>query len=173
MRYDLRPGLRRGPVFFHDMTNPETFNPALLTVEPLVRADLPQVLAIEQASFKQPWTREGFETELDRAPAISLTLKDGREIHGYLVFWLIADEMHILNIAVRPDLRKKGLGGILLEYLTAFAREVGVVRIFLEVRRSNVAAQALYRSAGFEFAGERKNYYAEDHEDALMMTLSL
>ncbi len=129
--------------------------------------------AIEEESFKRPWTRDGFETELAREPSICLTLKDGDRVFGYLIFWLIQDEIHILNIAVRPDLRKMGLGKVLLAYLTDFAREVRAESIFLEVRRSNQAAQALYRRTGFKVVGERKNYYSEDNEDALMMTLAI
>ena len=92
---------------------------------------------------------------------------------GYLVFWVLPPEIHILNIAVRPDLRSRGIGRTLLDYLFAYAGERGADRLFLEVRPSNVAARALYKRAGFLVTGKRPNYYAEEGEDAILLTKSL
>ena len=140
-----------------------------VTIEPMVAKDLAQVLGIEIASFTKPWTSDGFITELERKPAICLVAREGPDVLGYLVFWVLHPEIHILNIAVRPDLRRNGLGGLLLDYLLDYASEIGVEEIFLEVRPSNLSAFNLYQKKGFVVNGLRKNYYAEDHEDALLM----
>ena len=142
----------------------------LLTIEPMRRRDLDQVLRIESCSFPHPWTRKMFETELDRRPAICLVARNGWEICGYLIFWLIAPEIHILNIAVKPDLRQLGLGRLLMNYLFEYARDTKVEDIHLEVRPSNTSARMLYQGMGFVSTGRRKNYYSEEHEDALLMT---
>lgn len=144
-----------------------------LTVEAMTSADLDQVLAMEQVSFRQPWTKDGFMTELNRRPARCLVLRDGRIIRGYLIFWWLPPEIHLLNIAVDPTGRRQGQGRLLLEYMLDYGRKTGITDVFLEVRRSNIAARKLYESLGFEYIGVRKNYYARDHEDALVMTCVL
>ena len=144
-----------------------------VTIEPMGDRDLEQVMLIENRSFLHPWKLEGFQSELEREPAVSLVLRDGLQVCGYLIFWRIPPEFHILNIAVRPDLRQLGLGRLLLEYLTELALKTGITDIFLEVRPSNVAAQALYKGIGFQFTGVRKNYYSREKEDAWLMTLKL
>ena len=141
-----------------------------VSIEPMKPKDLDQVLAIEQASFHRPWTRSSFETELRRLPAICLVARYADQVLGYLIFWLVRPDMHMLNLAVRPDVRCQGLGFLLLEYMFEYGREVGATQVFLEVRPSNPAAQRLYQRAGFVFTGRRKNYYSEDKEDALLMT---
>ncbi|MEW6262668.1 MAG: ribosomal protein S18-alanine N-acetyltransferase [Thermodesulfobacteriota bacterium] len=143
------------------------------TIEPMTAADLDQVMAIEQVSFRRPWTREGFLVELKRRPARCLVARQGRNVCGYLVFWLIPPEIHVLNLAVRPDLRRRKIGRLLMEYMLEYGRDTGAGEVFLEVRTSNLAAQELYRSLGFSLSGRRRDYYAEDHEDALIMAFSL
>lgn len=144
-----------------------------ITIEPMTYWDLEQVAAIERASFKRPWQPGGFRAEMERKPSICLIARHGPIVYGYLIFWLITPEIHILNIAVKPDIRRMGLGKLMLNYLIEYAKEVGVTEIFLEVRPSNKGAMQLYENAGFETTGVRKNYYAEDKEDALLMTLHL
>jgi ribosomal-protein-alanine N-acetyltransferase len=144
-----------------------------ISIQPMYPEDLEQVLAIERVSFPRPWNRSSFLSELDRPPAVCLVLRDGAMIAGYLVFWLIDIEIHMLNIAIRPEMRGKGLGLFLLKYMLDYGRETGAQKVYLEVRPSNLTAQKLYRRAGFVLSGRRKNYYAEEGEDALLMTCML
>jgi len=141
-----------------------------VTIEPMKEDDLDQVMAIEKASFHRPWTSGQFKTELERRPAVCLVVRDGPEILGHLIFWLIPPDIHILNIAVKPAFRRQGLGRLLLDYLFALGLETGVKEVFLEVRPSNLSALNLYLQADFVQTGRRRNYYSEDREDALLMT---
>ena len=144
---------------------------ANVTVERMTYWDLEQVTQIERTSFRHPWAPGGFRAEMERKPSVCLVARDGDQVLGYLVFWLLPPEIHILNIAVRADSRRLGLAGKLLEKMMEIGREWGVEEVWLEVRPSNRAALELYRSLGFETTGRRKNYYAEDNEDAILMTL--
>lgn len=144
-----------------------------VTIEPMTYWDLEQVTAIERAAFRRPWKPGGFRTEMERKPSICLVLRDGFTVLGYLIFWVIPPEIHILNIAVHSRARGRGLGSLLMDYLTEYARESKIELIHLEVRPSNAPAIALYKRSGFQLVGRRKNYYVEDKEDALLMTLEL
>ncbi len=138
--------------------------------------DLDQVVAIEQASFTQPWSRALFEQEL-RKPALSTSLAalagegPGRLVMGYIVFWIVAQEMHILNLAVAPAERRKGLAGRLVLSGIQYAAARGARTAFLEVRASNIPAWNLYQGLGFVKSALRKSYYDSPPEDALVMTL--
>jgi ribosomal-protein-alanine N-acetyltransferase len=88
---------------------------------------------------------------------------------GYICVWVVGDELHINNVAVAPGMRRRGIAGALLEAALDHGRARGVRCAFLEVRASNVAAQALYRRFGFEPAGTRKRYYTHPVEDAVLM----
>lgn len=98
---------------------------------------------------------------------------DERSWAGYILTWLVADELHVLNVATDPDLRRRGVGRALVERAVAFAREQQVRMVLLEVRRSNRAAIRLYRSFRFSVMGVRRGYYAEGGEDAIEMVLVL
>lgn len=144
-----------------------------VVIEPMQPGDLDQVLSIEKTSYRRPWTRAGFKTELDRSCAVCLVVCEADQVLGYLIFWEIRTEIHILNLAVSPDKRRQGLGRLLLEYMFDWGRERGVKRVFLEVRVMNHAARKLYEQSGFVVTGRRKNYYEEEKEDALLMTRNL
>lgn len=144
-----------------------------ITIQPMTYLDLEQVCFIERKSFHRPWKPEGFRTEMEREPSLCLVLKDQRKVCGYVIFWLLVPEIHILNIAVHPEMRRLGLAGLLMDYLFEYAGETNVAEIFLEVRASNMGAQTFYRQRGFIETGIRKNYYAEDNEDAILMTRRL
>lgn len=145
-------------------------------------ADMEQVLEIEQASFASPWTRRLFENEL-RRPEVSTVLvayteadpagpeQSRRNILGYIVFWVVADEMHILNLSVHPLYRRKGIARRLVIEAVRRARVMGAERAYLEVRASNTAAMALYFSLGFVGIGMRRAYYDSPTEDAVVMAL--
>jgi ribosomal-protein-alanine N-acetyltransferase len=153
--------------------SPSTDLFADLAFDPMDPLDLAQVLAIERASFRRPWTLEGFRTELNREPAVCRVARRGIMVLGYVIFWLIPPEIHVLNVAVRPDLRGRGLGRRLVDHMLEWGRTHQVEDVFLEVRPSNEPARELYEKVGFVTTGIRRGYYAEDNEDALVMTLRL
>lgn len=135
--------------------------------------DLPQVLRIERASFTNPWTGALFLQELDVAFSRVILARDRLgTIGGYLCRWFVADEVHILNIAVDPRARSQGVGRMLMHEALREARARGAVAVTLEVRRSNDAGRRLYASFGFEQVGARPNYYGRG-EDALILRLDL
>ena len=132
-------------------------------------ADIDAVMVIERASFASPWSRQFFLQELQAANSRSvLCYSDGEPI-GYVIYWELVDELDIHNVAVHPGHRRRGVGRAMLESLIGGAVERGFRRMTLEVRRSNDAAQALYRSLGFEFCGLRRGYYSDNGEDAWLM----
>jgi [ribosomal protein S18]-alanine N-acetyltransferase len=141
------------------------------TVEPMTAADLDDVLAIEAASFTNPWTRSMFERELLN-PGVShlYVLRTGDwRVAAFCMDWVVADELHINNLAVRPQCRGAGVGRALLESVFGHAASLGARRATLEVRRSNAAALKLYERLGFSVAGVRKDYYDRPVEDALIL----
>ncbi len=133
--------------------------------------DLDAVLAIEEASFNNPTTREWYEGELKRPDVCFIYVMRTAEhpVAGFCAFWLVVDQAHINNLAIRPELRGLGLGSHLLESIVAETRHLGATSLTLEVRRSNVAAQRLYAKAGFYEHSVRKNYYTQPVEDAIIL----
>lgn len=142
-----------------------------LVVEPMRLADVQPVLEIERLSFSSPWPAYAFEQELtaNRMAHYIVARRDDRVV-GFAGVWLMVDDAHITTFGVHPDHRRQGVGRRLLLRLAELAEELGAARMTLEVRVSNVAAQALYRSFGFRDAGRRVAYYSDDGEDALVMT---
>lgn len=139
----------------------------------MVVGDLPDVIAIERACFANPWTGALFLQELDVAFSRTiLACHPAGPVAGYVCRWLVADEVHVLNVAVDPRWRGCGLGAVLMREVVREARSAGVAAVTLEVRRSNVAARRLYDSFGFEHVGSRRNYYGRG-EDALILKLAL
>lgn len=141
-------------------------------VEPLVAArDLDEVLALEQAAFTNPWTREMFEWELTGSDVSALYVVRANTpapVSGYCCVWLLFDELHINHVAVDPAQRGQGIGRALMTHLLAEARQRGARRATLEVRASNHAARRLYESLGFVQSGVRRYYYTQPGEDALI-----
>ena len=144
-----------------------------LVVEPMRMGDVPAVLEIERLSFSSPWPAYAFEQELttNRLAHYVVARSEGRVV-GFAGIWLMVDEAHVTTFGVHPDHRRRGVGRRLLLRLAELAIELGTARMTLEVRVSNAAAQALYRSFGFRVAGRRIAYYSDDGEDALVMTTS-
>jgi [ribosomal protein S18]-alanine N-acetyltransferase len=138
--------------------------------------DLPQVIEIERLAFDNPWSRDSFlrELSLPFSRTIVAVTSDGitEAIVGYLCRWLVADECHILNVAVHPTMRRGGIGARLMDDAVAEAKREKARFVTLEVRRSNVAARSLYRKMSFEERRLRKNYYGSG-EDAIVMELRL
>jgi ribosomal-protein-alanine N-acetyltransferase len=146
-----------------------------LIFEPMQADDLPDVLEIERRSFPQAWTPGMFLHEL-KVPFSRVTLvRASNGTHttlGYVCRWLVGDEAHILNLAVHPDHRGRGLGRLLVNQVLAEAEATRATLVTLEVRRENTAARTLYRQLGFADAGVRRNYYGRG-EDAIVMTRTL
>ena len=144
-----------------------------VTVERLASpADLDGVLALEEASFNNPTTREWYEGELKRPEVcfIYVLRTPDTPVAGFCAFWLVIDQAHINNLAVLPELRGQGLGTQLLEAVIAEAAHLGAILLTLEVRQSNAPALRLYEKAGFYREGVRKNYYTNPVEDALILS---
>jgi ribosomal-protein-alanine N-acetyltransferase len=140
-----------------------------LEMKPMGIEDLDEVMAIEESSFPTPWTlgifmRE-FELEFSHRYVFDL---DG-VVAGYIVFWLIEGEAHIMSVAVRRDLRRHGIGTEVLKRSLATAKELGGKYVFLEVREHNGAGIGLYRKMGFRVVYKRKGYYTDTKEDAFIM----
>ncbi|HEY2896380.1 MAG TPA: ribosomal protein S18-alanine N-acetyltransferase [Gemmatimonadaceae bacterium] len=136
-------------------------------------ADLDAVLAIEHASFGDPWNRSAFVDLVDD-PRVAFLIADvGGAARGYVVAWFVLDEGEIGNLAVAKDARHRGIGALLLDGAIAAVRDSDVDTLYLEVRDSNVAARALYASRGFVEVGRRREYYRKPKEDALVLRLDL
>ena len=139
----------------------------------MTAADIENVIAIERASFRFPWSTRFFLDELKVDCARSILAEVEGRIVGYVLFWFLPEEVDIHNIAVHPDFRRQGIGRLLLEQVVDLARRQERLRVTLDVRFSNAPAQNLYRSFGFVIRGLRKGYYSDNGEDALVMALEL
>jgi len=136
--------------------------------------DVPIVCDIERQIFPSPWTADSFLYELhNRDYNISLVGLIDKKIVTYAVSYVVYDEFHISNVAVTADFRRLKIGETMLKITLQVGMEKACQTAHLEVRRSNLAALALYQKYGFEIAGMRKNYYQNDNEDALLMTQKL
>ena len=144
----------------------------------MTEVDLRDVITIESLSFSTPWNEEMFKSELSldlsHNFAVKLSLNGTEDILvGYICFWLLHGEAHLLNIAVKPDYRRMGLGTHLMQFLIDFCRTKKVKTLTLDVRSSNHPAIEMYRKMGFRKEGLRPHYYADNGEDALIMGLKL
>jgi ribosomal-protein-alanine N-acetyltransferase len=138
-----------------------------VTLRPLEEQDLDAVLAVEAASFVQPWSRRLFTDELAQPGRRYVVADDAGTVCGYGGIMLAGEEATVLTMAVAPDYRERGLASLLLMELVEMARRQDVRHLTLEVRESNLPALELYRKFGFEPAGIRKGYYTT--EDAVVM----
>jgi [ribosomal protein S18]-alanine N-acetyltransferase len=145
-----------------------------ITFRKMTVEDLDDVLEVEVNSFATPWSRDAFFNELTKNQfAHYLVAEVDQKVVGYCGVWIIVDEAHITNIALLPDYRGLKLGEALLGRIIELARELGALRITLEVRVSNERAQNLYRKFGFEDGALRKQYYTDNMEDAVVMWVNL
>ncbi len=145
----------------------------LAEVRPARRDDLDVIEAIERAANPHPWSRASIEASLDDALGISLVVDDGGVVAGFVLSRAVLDEAEVLEIAVAPAHRRRGLARALLQALVQRLRDAGVVSLHLEVRRANEGARALYEAAGFRVSGERRGYYSEPYDDAVLMLRTL
>jgi [ribosomal protein S18]-alanine N-acetyltransferase len=133
--------------------------------------DLDGILAVEAASFTNPWTRAMYEWELQNRSVchILVVRLPGCRVAGFCSFWLVVDEIHINNVAILPEYRGHGLGTRLMRRVLTEGLRLGATRATLEVRASNVAAKQFYEGLGFRATAVRKHYYTNPVEDALIL----
>jgi len=145
-------------------------------------ADLPRVMEIERGAFAHPWSEDLVRRELEHAWSIFLLATEARAeqsgespeaVVGFVIAWLVHDELHVLNVAVAPEERRRGMGRALMEEVQGRGRRQGARLATLEVRSSNAPALALYRALGWRQVGIRPGYYADENEDAVIMELHL
>lgn len=144
-------------------------NKPLVAIRVMTSKDLPDVEAIERMSFSCPWTRSMFQAELHQPVSIHLVCTSQKgEVVGFLVGRKYPETWHVLDLAVHPEWRRRGIGGKLLD---SFLREAdaNLVSVVLEVREANVPARSLYESRGFRSVGVRRGYYPDTGEDAIVM----
>ena len=144
----------------------------IVTYRRMKLEDVPAVHEIDELSFSLPWPERSFRFELTSNPVTRAWVAEAEgQVAAMLVLWLIMDEAHIATIATHPDFRRQGIGErIMLEALLS-ARAEGARHAFLEVRASNLGAQAMYKKYGFIVAGLRPHYYRDNDEDAILMDL--
>jgi [ribosomal protein S18]-alanine N-acetyltransferase len=141
-------------------------------IEPLTSpSQIDEVLAVEQASFTNPWTRDMYLSELENRSLsfCYLARDDAGRVVGFCSFWRVLDELHINNLAVLPEFRRSGVASSLLTRVLLEGQKLGTRRATLEVRRSNDPARLLYERFGFTLAGVRRGYYTNPIEDALIL----
>jgi ribosomal-protein-alanine N-acetyltransferase len=148
-----------------------------LEIGRLTEGDLGEIMQIERMSFRAPWSPSMFMQDLSfpiaRCLAARVPGDAAKQLAGYIICWFVADEVHVTNIAVRKDLRKRGVATRLVEEALRLARNERMQYCTLEVRKSNEAAKGLYQRLGFEARGIRPKYYSDNNEDALIMWLDL
>lgn len=149
---------------------PDVDNRKPLVIEPMVDADVKEVLRIEQQSFSTQWPSNAFYQEIhDNKLAHYFVGRVGNRLVAYGGIWVILEDSHVTTIAVHPEFRGRKYGEVMLLRLLDEAIERGASWMTLEVRESNVVAQALYRKYGFTTVSTRKGYYSDNNENALVM----
>jgi ribosomal-protein-alanine N-acetyltransferase len=140
-----------------------------IEIRPLGLSDLGAIDSIEQRAYRTPWSRSMFASELAKASSICLGAWEGDRLVGYVVNSRYVDAWHVMNVAVDPDLRRRGIATSLLERLFELTQDDQRRGYTLEVRVSNDQAIALYEKLGFIRQGIRRAYYTDNREDALIM----
>lgn len=135
-------------------------------IRPVTEADLADIAALERRCFPDPWSMESFRAFVG---SVAFLAEDPTGLVGYVFAHFAVEVGEILNIAVAPEARRRGIGGKLVEEACAALARQGVETIFLEVRESNAGAQSLYRGLGFSLVGRRRAYYRHPLEDALVL----
>lgn len=148
------------------------------TLRRMVAEDLDEVMRVEKRAFKHGWSTELFKRELEHDWSTILLAEepgpDGKPVLlGFVIFWLVHDEVHILNVAVDPSQRRRGVARALLGECLRRGQLHGAVLATLEVRKTNAGALALYGGMGFRQVGVRPNYYVDEGEDAIVMIRDL
>jgi len=152
---------------------PSETDTVAVTIDLMGNKDLPEIMAIEKDSFASPWSERMFldELKLKHSQCLVARLSQGKKsiIGAYLIFWIVADEAHLHNLAVKKEFRRQGLAHGFMNVMKEIARQAGAKAQTLEVRESNTEAIKLYRKCGFVVKGKRPLYYTDTQEDALIM----
>ncbi len=140
-----------------------------MTITRMKETHIPQIAELERLCFSDPWPEAAIAPELTNPLSLWLVAMEGERLAGYVGSQTVLDESDIMNIAVHPDFRRRGIGEALVTELVAALHDRGSNCLALEVRASNAPAIALYEKLGFAQAGLRKNYYRNPKEDALIL----
>ncbi|MEE1061457.1 MAG: ribosomal protein S18-alanine N-acetyltransferase [Ruminococcus sp.] len=141
-----------------------------MKIERMTAQHVDAVLEIENECFAHPWSRQSIESELENKNSVFYTALEGDEVAGYIGMSTVLDEGYIFNVAVSAKHRKKGIGSALIQELVTYGKKNNFCFLTLEVRESNENAISLYSKFGFIKVGERKNYYSDPVENAVLMT---
>ena len=145
-----------------------------VTIVPMRQEHTAQIAALEAACFSDPWPESILQQELENPLSLWLCAMDGDTVAGYIGSQTVLGESDMMNLAVRPDYRRRGIGrALVLELCGALKKQMLASALTLEVRDSNAPAAALYASLGFEQIGLRKNYYQHPKEDAHILRKEL
>ena len=143
-------------------------------IDDMKEGELIEVMGIENEAFSDPWTVDMFYSELFNSFSRFWAVREmSGNLIGYICFWRVVDETHLLNLAVKKNFRRKGIASKILQFAISYWKKDGVKTVLLEVRRSNIAAQELYKKFGFSVMLIRTRYYKNPVEDALVMALEL
>jgi ribosomal-protein-alanine N-acetyltransferase len=158
-----------------DLETPEPLEPLDLAIRRMTPGDLELVMRVERLAFKNPWSSELFQRELlhDWSTILIAGPAGDPAVLGFVIYWSVHDEVHILNIATDPLHRRRNVARRLMQAVLEQGRARAARLATLEVRRSNLPAITLYRTLGFRAVGIRPNYYADEGEDAVVMNLEL
>lgn len=140
-------------------------------IRPMTAADVPSVAALEKLCFSDPWSVSSIASELDNPLSLWLVWEEDGAAAAYLGVQRVPPQADVMNVAVSPALRRRGIARALFAELERRLPEID--ELFLEVRPSNSGAIALYRTLGFEQVGRRPNYYLDPSEDALILRKEL
>lgn len=144
----------------------------MISLRQMIEEDIEGVLEIERQCFETPWSLNAFKMELKSDIALYIVARYEDKVVGYGGLWNILNEGHITNIAVSEEFRNKGIGSKILSELIEVSKSKNTSSMTLEVRRNNESAKHLYKKYGFEEAGVRPKYYADNNEDAIIMWLT-
>lgn len=141
----------------------------MIEIRKMNEKDIDEVVLVENDCFSIPWSKNSFIQELKNERARYLVATKNNKVVGYIGVWIILDEAHFTNVAVMSDFRSQKIGDKLVCEMINLCKNENVTSVTLEVRKSNIVAQNLYKKYGFNLAGIRKEYYSDNKEDALLM----
>ena len=141
-----------------------------MKIEKMTKEHLESVYIIETECFSHPWSKQSLENELNNDTSLFWVATENNDVIGYIGMSVVIDEGYIFNVAVSETHRKKGVGSALINEIVTYGKKNNLCFITLEVRESNINAQSLYSKFGFIKVGERKNYYSEPKENAILLT---
>ena len=135
----------------------------------MIRRDMPEVLGIETGSFEFPWSEDDFIRCLRQRNCIGMVAEYDERVVGFMIYELHKDQLHVLNFAARPDVRRRGVGRQMVEKLIGKLSQQRRNRVLLEIRETNLAAQVFFRNLGFVATSVLRDYYDDTTEDAYVM----